>query len=277
MKNIYTYLDYRKFLKDACAERRKLNPHFSYRYISQKIGLKSTGFLSMVLNGKRNISEHLVIEIGKILKLKKMERLYLVSLVQFNQAETHSEKSHYYQELLTYKNSPVHSVHQDQYEFYRKWYYSALRELVAIYPVKDNYKEVAGLLRPRIRPQEVKEALAVLTRLGLIHREDSGHYKRLAPVISSGKTVKSIEIHTFHRAVMELARSSLDAVPQNERELSTVTMSIDSDTYEIIKKKTAKLREEVMELARSVQDPEQVYQLNIQLFPMSVKRKKEEK
>jgi uncharacterized protein (TIGR02147 family) len=269
MPNIYTYLDYRQFLKDACKARRKTNPNFSYRYISQKIGIKSTGFLSMVISGKRNISGKLIIELSTILKLRKKERHYFESLVHFNQAGTHNEKTRFYQELLSYKNSPVRTVNQDQYEFYNKWYYSAIRELVAIYPVKDDYQHLAKLLKPAIKPSEAKAALETLTRLGLIKKTGSGIYKRKDPVISSGETVKSFEVHNFQKAAMELAKTALERIPRDERELSTVTMSIDKSTYCMIRKKTAKLRAEIMELARSVKNPEQVYQLNLQLFPMS--------
>jgi uncharacterized protein (TIGR02147 family) len=223
----------------------------------------------MVINGKRNISGKLIIELSTILKLRKKERYYFESLVRFNQAGTHNEKTCFYQELLSYKSSPVRTVNQDQYEFYNKWYYSAIRELVAIYPVKEDYQYLAKLLKPAIKPSEAKSALETLTRLGLITKTRSGIYKRRDPVISSGETVKSFEVHNFQKAAMELARTALERIPRDERELSTVTMSIDKDTYCMIRKKTAKLRAEIMELARSVKNPEQVYQLNLQLFPMS--------
>ena len=274
MPDIFTYIDYRQFLKDTIEERRKGNTNFSLRYISQKAGIKSMGFLSMVLKGNRNISERLIIELAHIFKLNKKERHYFRSLVHFNQAQTHGEKTHFYQEILSLQKGPVCTVRQDQYEFYEKWYYSAVRELVAIYKITDDYTYLAKLLKPSIKPNEAKLALEVLTRLGLIKKTGSGIYKRVDAVITSGSLIRPFAIQNFQRAAMELAKSAYDRFPREERELSTITMSIDSDTYEIVKKKLAKLRSEVMELARSVKHPQQVYQLNFQLFPTS--KKKEE-
>ncbi len=274
MPNIFTYFDYRQFIKDCCRERQKVNPHFSYRYISQKIGLRSTGFLSMVVAGKRNISDRIIIALCKILSLKKRERSFFTSLVRFNQAETHEEKSHFYQELLSYKESPISTIKQDQYEFYTKWYYSVIRELIAIQQVSDDHQHTAKLLKPQIKPAQVREALEVLSRLELIYKDKEGVYKRCEPVITTGETVRSFEIHLFHKAMLDLAKSALTKIHPDERELSTVTMSINEEAYQQIKEKTAQYRREVMAIARTVNVPDSVYQLNIQIFPVAEKKDK---
>lgn len=274
MPDIFAYLDYRQFLNDIIAERRKENAHFSLRYISQKAGIKSSGFLSMVLKGERNISEKLIIELARILKLNKKERHYFRSLVYFNQAKSHSEKSHFYQEILSLQKGPVRTVTQNQYEFYDKWYYAAIRELVAIYEITDeNHEMLNRLLKPAIKPGEVKSALEVLTRLGLVKKSKKGVYKRTDAVITSGSSVvKPFAIRNFQLATLDLAKSAYERFPRDERELSTLSMSIDKKTYSLIQKKVAKLRAEIMELARSVPEPEQVYQLNMQLFPLSQRK-----
>ena len=117
MPDIFAYLDYRQFIKDFAEERKRVNPHFSYRYISQKAGIKSMGFLSMVIKGQRNISEKLIIELAHIFKLNKKDRHYFRSLVYFNQANSHSEKNHFYQEILSLQKGPVRTVTQNQYEW----------------------------------------------------------------------------------------------------------------------------------------------------------------
>lgn len=271
MPDIFTYLDYRQFMKDAIEERKATNPHFSLRYISQKAGIKSTGFLSMVQKGERNISEKLIIELARIFKLNKKERAYFRSLVYFNQAQTHREKNHFYQEILSLQKGPVRTVTKNQYAFYDKWYYAAIRELVAVYTITDdNCHLLADRLKPSIRPHEVKAALGLLTRLGLVTITKEGVYKRTDAVITSGPSVvKPFAIQSFQLAAMDLAKTAYERFTRDERELSTITMSIDKTAYALIRKKVAKLRLEIMECARSVQDPTQVYQLNLQLFPLS--------
>jgi uncharacterized protein (TIGR02147 family) len=276
MPDIFSYLDYRLFLKDAFEERKRANPHFSLRYISKKTGIKSTGFLSMVLNGKRNLSESLILELAYLFKLNKKERDYFRHLVSFNQARSHREKTHFYQEILTLQRKPVRTVTEDQYEFYTKWYYPAIRELVAVYDVTDEtIPLLARTLRPPVKPEEVRSALTVLARLGLIIKTGTGTYKRTDAVISSGVlSAKPLAIQNFQLAAIDLAKSAIDRFTDKERELSTLTMSIDPDTAALIRRKIAALRSEIMEHARAVANPTQVFQLNMQLFPLS--RNKEE-
>lgn len=272
MIDIFTYLDYRLFLHDAIDERRKQQPHFSLRFISQKAGIRSMGFLSMVLSGKRTISEKLIIALGKILQLNKKEQQYFRTLVFFNQAQAHTEKDQFYQQLLSHQSGPVRTVTRDKYEFYEKWYYAALREMVALYDITDDCDEIGRFLTPPCKASEVRSALAVLSRLGFIVKNEQGIYKRASAVITSGQTAHAFEVQNFQLATLELAKSALDRFPKEQRELSTVSMSIDGVTLETIKKKLAHLRAEIMELARAVQKPDQVFQLNMQLFPLSVRK-----
>ena len=197
-----------------------------------------------------------------------------VDIIWHSAKQRARETAEIFAEILSLQKGPVRTVRQDQYEFYEKWYYSAVRELVAIYKITDDYNYLARLLKPPIKPNEAKSALEVLTRLGLIKKTKSGIYKRVDAVITSGSVIRPFAIQNFQRAAMDLAKSAYDRFPREEREISTVTMSIDNDTYEIVKKKLAKLRSEIMELARSVKNPQRVYQLNFQLFPAS--KKKEE-
>ncbi|MCI0473254.1 MAG: TIGR02147 family protein, partial [Ignavibacteria bacterium] len=221
----------------------------------------------------RTISERIIIELAHILKLNKKEKDYFRSLVYFNQAKSHSEKTHFYNEILSLQKGPVRTVNQDQHEFYDKWYYAAIRELVAIYDITDDYYErLAKLLDPPIKPSEAKAALEVLTRLGLITKSDTGVYKRVDAVITSGSVIRPFVVQKFQLEAMELARAAYDRFSKEERELSTVTMSIDKSAFEIIRKKIGNLRNEIMELARAVKKPDRVYHINIHLFPLSEKK-----
>jgi uncharacterized protein (TIGR02147 family) len=272
MADIFTYLDYRRYLQDSIEERQRLQPRFSLRLISQRMGIRSMGFLSMVLSGKRNISEKLIIALGKIFKLNKKEQQYFRSLVYFNQAQTHVEKDLHYRQLLSYQSGPVRTVTRDKYEFYDKWYYAALRELVALYDITDDCDEVGKLLTPPCKSSEVKTALAVLERLGFIKKNDRGVYQRVSAIITSGRTAHALEIQNFQITTLELAKRAFDLFTKEQRELSTLTMSIDGAALDVIKGKLSNLRAEIMELARSVQRPDQVFQLNMQLFPLSTKK-----
>jgi uncharacterized protein (TIGR02147 family) len=275
--NIYEYLDYRLFIKDYCEERIKENPHFSYRYISTKAGIKSSGYLSMIAKGERSLTDTLARKLARVFNLNKREAAYFLSLVHLNQAKSVEERGVFYREILTYQNNPVKTILKDSYELYDKWYYSAIREIVEIYPVYDNFTEISKLLKPSVKPIEVEKAIEVLARLQLIHKGTDGFYRRSDEVISSGKTPYTYIIQQFQIQLLDLAKGAYDRFEKDDRELSAITMSIDQSTYQLMKERLASCRMELLELARNVKNPTRVYQLNMQLHPLSIEKEDSKK
>ena len=273
LPSVFTYLDYRQYLRDFCTAKKKITPHFSYRYLSEKVGIKSGGFFSWVLRGKRNISDRLVLDLARFCRLDKHEAAYFELLVAFNQASTHEERRHAFDKLLSMRRGSVKQVEEDQSEFYRKWYYSSVRELVEVVTVTDeNHPDIASFLSPSIKPAEIEKAIALLVRVGMIRKNERGVYERTDAVISSKEHVPLVALHDYQISCMELAKAAFDRFGKNERELSTVTMSIDNEAYMKIIERLAMFRAEVMEIARSVKKPSRVMQLNLQFFPLSRQR-----
>lgn len=269
MIRIFEYLDYRKFIRDFCVEKRKEFPGFSYRYLSQKAKIRSPGFLSWVIQGKRNISNQLIVKLAQALKLSARETEYFGHLIRFNQAKDCDEQQYEYKKLLAFRRGKVAQVTADHYEFYEKWYYSALRELIAVCPIRNDYKRIARLLEPPITPAEAMAGLDLLVRLGMARKDKRQFYERIDAVISSLDPADPAAVHRFQCACMELAKRALVRFPKAGRDISTVTLSIDEKALDRIKEKTAAMRSEILEIAREVQSPDRVMQLNVQFFPLS--------
>lgn len=273
LPDLFGYLDYRQFLRDYCVARKNRNPNFSYRYISGKVGIKSSGFFSWVLQGKRNISNKLAFDLTSFFGFTRQQTTYFEQLVTFNQASTHEERKRAFDKLLSMRRGSVKQVGEEQSAFYHAWYYSALRELVNIMQVTDDtIGEVVAFLSPSVKSAEVTKALALLVRLGMIRKNESGVYERSDEVLSTKEQVPFVALHDYQIVCMKLAKEALDRFETNERELSTVTMSIDNDAYLRIIERLAVFRAEVMEIARSVNYPSRVMQLNLQLFPLSCQK-----
>src|SRR6478609_3677893 len=54
--HIFSYLDYRHFLRDLYAQKKASERGFSHRAFSKRAGLSSTNYLHLVMQGKRNLS-----------------------------------------------------------------------------------------------------------------------------------------------------------------------------------------------------------------------------
>ena len=166
---VYDYLDYRAFLADMYQFRKQCGVHFSYRWFSQKSGFSSPNYLQLVINGKRNLTNTSIAKIAKGFGLKRREREFFENLVFMNQADTGEEKNHYYLKMLsvTQKNN-VRTLEEDQYEYFSKWYYPAVREIVGCENADITPEGIAARLEPAITAQEVRSALKLLHRLKLV-------------------------------------------------------------------------------------------------------------
>lgn len=116
---VFSYSDYREYIRDFYLSKKSLNSAFSYRYLAQKAGINSSSFYKYVIEGKRNLTKGTLLKTCQMLKLNTAEAEYFESLVFFNQAKTIKEKNHFFDKLIALRNScDVRVVNEEQYDFY---------------------------------------------------------------------------------------------------------------------------------------------------------------
>lgn len=272
MKCILEYNDYRAFLQEYIQFRRENKLPASNRYFAQKLGINSNAWLTYVLQGKRNLNKQVVSQLVVLLKFTASEERFFEALVQFNQAKSIDNRNQWYREMESVrKSSQVRIVSSDQYEFYSVWYHSSVRSIIDMYPDFRDYETLAGLLSPPITASEAKKSVALLERLGLIYKDADGTYRLQDKAISTGVYEKTLAIANFQRETMKLAQESLDRVPKTERDISTMTIGISQDALEKIQVLLQETRRKIAEIATADADSDRVFQLNVQLFPLSKK------
>ena len=130
--DIYQYLDYTKWLTDVYKCRKAESAQFSHRFIAQRLGLKSSGYILYVMQGKRKLTESMAIGIAQLFKCNKAQTEYFLQLVRYAHAKSSNEKQFHFQRLISLRRKNVKTVEPQQYRFYEKWFYPVLRELIAI-------------------------------------------------------------------------------------------------------------------------------------------------
>jgi uncharacterized protein (TIGR02147 family) len=222
-----------------------------------------------VLQGKRNLSPHLVLKFASVFKLSKRETAFFELLVAYNQAKTHEEKKHHFDKIARQRRSRSALVRPDQFAFYDQWYHSAIRELLAIHPFRGDHSALAKALSPAITAVEARKSLELLERLDLIQRGEDGAYRPTETTITTGEKWKSLAIHHFQHQTLDLAKRALDQIPREKRDISTITLSCSLDTFSSIKEKIQALRHEIANMAARDETAEGVFQCNFQLFPFA--------
>ena len=271
--NIFEYLDYRAFLKDVFAFRKRRAARFSYRFLSRRAGFKSPNFLKLVAEGQRNLGLESIAKVVKGLDLKRIEAEYFEFLVRMNQARSHEEKNRFYRKMMSVKGvGSVRKLEKEAFEYFSRWYIPVARELLLFGDRKATPAEIAPLLNPSITPAEARDAVSILLSLGLVRKGPDGRWERVETNLTTGPEIRSLVVANYHREMIRLASESMERFPSEERDVTALVLSVRHDRMDELKKKTAEFRRALLEMATETEDPDQVVQVNIQLFPLTRKK-----
>lgn len=268
--NIYEYLDYRAFLRDLYTEKKENVRGFSYRSFCRRAGIVNPSFLKLVIDGKRNLTPASIMKFSKGFGFKRHQAEFFHNLVMFNQSATHEEKNHYYKKLSSSKRYiEVKHIERDQFEYFSKWYYAAIRELISVPGFKNDPEWIAKRLNPQVTPKEAAEAIELLIKLELVGLRADGCLFQKDRNITTPSEATSLAIVNFQREMMKRAMEATEKMRAHHREISTLTIAVTKEKFEEAKKKIKNFRRELHAFLSECESPEAVYQLNFQLFPLS--------
>lgn len=270
--SIYQYVNYRHYLKDFLAEhRRKKTFGFSHKVILHKMGISSTGFLSNVIAGRKNLTQIQIVRLSGIMQLKKSEAAYFESMVHFTQAKDIKEKDEHFNRLVNLQKIQMKILDKRKMSLFSKSYYVFVRELLYYHNHQDEHgsDKIAKMLEPSITAAQAQEALEYLSELGLIQKDEQGVYRQVDNALSSGNEVRSHALAKFQMETMDLARRALEKIPAWQRDISVLTMTVSPSSFKQAKSEIQHFRKRMAKIAIEEQDPDQVYQLNIQFFPVT--------
>lgn len=266
--SIFEYLDYRDFLQQRYQAFKRKSPAFSYRYIAGKVGMDA-GSLNGVLKGKRKLDPALAAKVAHVFGLNVYEKEYFEALVLYCQAKNHAERTILLEKLLKLRGIQVKKLEGRQFEFYRKWHYSALRELLNCRPGHGDPAKLGKMLRPAISTQETREALRLLLDLGLIEAQEDGTYRVTENLITSGDSARASAMSGFHLAMAGLAVQAIQDIAPGERDFSALTLNCSLDAFQEVKAILRQARRDILQRVEKDDRSEVVLQVNFQAFPLS--------
>ena len=268
--SIYDYLDYRDFLKEYYKEYKRRHPYFSLRYIAQKTGLDAAHIMR-VLQGKRHLSEKSLAGFVALCTFDEKEERYFRALAEFNTARNEHAGRQAFERVLALSGVKTALIQPEQYEFYTKWYHTAIRALIAICQLKNagEFARIAGMLSPPISVHEARKSVTLLKKLELIATGPDGFLVVTDTHITTGDQWRSLAVGNFQNETLRLAQESLARHDKTIRDISTVTLGISRNQLPALREKIAEFRQSIMRMADENQSPDDIYQMNVQLFPLT--------
>lgn len=274
------YMNYRHYLKDFYRFKRSqtkqdLRP-YSYGTFSAAANIRSPNYLKMIIEGKRNLSLDMVGKFGKALGLTKVQTEEFKLLVQFTQSTDPGERNLFLKKLSEHRVTgqlKAGEIDRKAWEKVPNWVAWIIYAMIDQDGVRFDVKTLKELLRGKAGENEIEHALEILKSSGEVSEDpNTGEIKKARSLTDNADEVPVALVRKLQAQLMYLGLESLYQDAPTEREFGTLTLSLTQPEFEELKFKLRQMRKSMHKdnsIARMNSKGDRVYQLNIQLFPVS--------
>lgn len=272
LPDIFASLDYQSWLRDCFVVLKAENRFFSYRYVGQRIGMDHSVVVK-VLQGKRHLTPEQAKSFAELLDLEKPQAAYFHALVDYGRAEKDSEIRRAFETLLSLRPAAQRPLETSHYAYFQRWYHVAIRSMLDYYPFDGkDFEALARELTPPVSAEQVQESVKLLLELGLIGADPMGRLRPIEAHLSTGERWISAAVQAYQKEVIRLSEGAIERIPRTERDISTLTLSLDRASLEEIREVLRECRQTIVKIVDRVpaERTNAVYQLNMQLLPLTV-------
>ncbi len=272
--DIFDYSDFRLYLKDLFEFKNSENPKFTKSHICRALGQEnSRSLFHGILNGRFLSASKLALMV-EAFEMGKAETKYFRVMVNFNQAfDDPEERDLCFEQLLTLKKAEGREVDSSKYEYYSKWYHSAIRSLLNIINVSDNLTEIKRALIPSLSTEEIRDSLTLLKKLELIHTTEEGFLKPSEQMIRTPEYCRDATIVTYQNEVLGQAQK-LTEVKETDSTLRKKTLTkmltFSLSAQERVEEAISRFNNEINAIvSEDKEEADRLYQMIVTLFPYS--------
>jgi uncharacterized protein (TIGR02147 family) len=275
--SIYAYDDFRKFLKDRYEARKRVDPECSARSFAAAAGLTNPGFLNDVIKGRRSLSREARMKLAAAFRLSDSETEYFDALVDYGQAKKEPLRQELYKKILGRRNrSAFTKINPALSRYYQDFRYSLIYNALMACDFRGDYEQLSEFISPAIPPGVLKTHIEDLCSWGLVIRQQSGRYTVTQRFVEPPSTLME-QVRQLNREWILHAAEALMRLPADKRHMSTMLLSLSPEACRTIGKKIEQFRQELWDVVeQDKEEPSCVMQLNMQYFPRSKAKNREE-
>ncbi len=278
------HTDYREFLKDVYEFRRRsegssLRP-YSYSTFSAAADIKSPNYLKLIIEGRRNLSEDMMGRFGKALRLSRDETIEFRALVRYNQASEPIERNQFLKELSDIRarrEIDRGAINQSSWDKVPGWIGWVLYAMTDQKNVDFDPTSLQRLFRVKATADDIRESLKKLIESGdLLQQEGSKGVTKAREMIESPQDLPVALIRKLQAELIYLGIESLFRDSPKDREFGALTMALTQEEFEQVRFEVRQLRKRLhkdISVKRKTTKGDRVFQLNIQLFPVTERAK----
>ena len=269
------YSDPKQFLQAVYAALKGLDPQYSYQLFSEDLGLGSANAHG-IISGKRSLTEKTAERIANALGLLSVQKKYFLALVKEYRAKSRSVRESAFSSRLELKSRILPTeLDRAKLAFFEHWYHAAILEMLRLPECQGRAEWLYDHMMPSVSKQKIDESIELLKSLSYVSIDnESGRLIPTDATISTGNEVLGLALHSYHRQMLGLSVDALDQLPRDKRDISATTMTVSRRLGDQLRDEINALRKKFLQLSAAETQPEEVYQLNIQLFSLVKKKEK---
>ncbi len=272
-----TYSDYRIYLREYYEFKRRtegvLRP-YSYSNFSAAADIKSPNYLKLIIEGKRNLSEKMIDKFAKALRLSRQDTEEFRRMVRYNQATDPLERNRHLRELSEFraKKDPAGGLDPSEKEPVLSWLNWVLYAMADQEGVSFEPEIIQRKLRRHVTLDQIRQAMSALQASGQLVQGEDGSWQKNRQVVAPDQPIPVEVIRKLQSELIYLGLESFFKDDPVDREFGAFTLALTKEEFQKVRFELRKMRKalqkEIM-VNREQDKGERVYQLNIQLFPLT--------
>lgn len=276
------YTDFRQYLKDVYNFRRANEStgfrSYSYSTFSAAADIKSPNYLKLIIDGRRNLSEDMITRFARALRLQKPEADEFRALVRYGQAVQPIERNQFLKELADLRARRAldsGEITEANWEKVPGWIGWVLYAMAEQSNVHFEPQTLTRLFRAKASADDIRTSLRKLMDSGELSRNlETGEVTKGRDLVESPQDLPVPLIRKLQAELIYLGIESLFRDSPKEREFGAMTLSMTEDEFNQVRFELRQLRKRLQRdilVKRKAAKGDRVYQMNIQLFPLTDK------
>ncbi len=268
---IYSYLDYRKYLQDWFDTKKADNGRYSHRVFARHAGLSSPALLANVIAGRRNLTTSSQAAFVQALRLGPAQAKFFGYLVDLDQSKTTDKRNEAWSQIsATRRFREARRLEGESVDYLSNWQYPAIRELAGCAGFQADPAWIAQTLRPSITEPQARRALAALVHMGMLQIDPDGTTHLTDATVVTPMEVAGLAAHNYHHGMLERAQGAITGFVPAHRYLGGVTVAVPEALIDTLKDELKAVQARLLDMCDSAEAPsDRVMQINLQLFPLS--------
>jgi len=241
--------DYRTILQQEYLARKERNKSYSLRAYSKQLGISKTALVE-VMAQKRNLSSKNALKVAERLGLSPDVTKRMLTDIRGLRSPN--------------LDSTYQTLDEDSFNVISEWYHYAILNLAKLKRHKADPYWVGRRLG--ITSLEARSAILRLERMGFLEIRNNKLHRKVSS-LSTTEAIPSAALRKCHKQNLFLAISSIERDGVDDRYNTSITMAIDSSRLIAARKLFLRFRDRMCAFLES-ENPDSVYTLGVQLFPV---------